>query len=181
MEIIKLDLKSPFKNLLFFSTVLYLALFPVDSIAQNKTSTQKSFILEANRSITEFINNIDLLFDLIQKESSIENTQVESIIPLSEEEFTQYYQRSYTTEKSKLESFDKSFELILELAYKGNERVLTKFFGMGELVDGEIAESYFSESYFIAESHKEKFCFIYQNLNELCRKRFNETMVSLCQ
>lgn len=154
---------------------------PKDESIQSSKKIDTTFILDKNRSIEEYKKNIISLHKLISNEVKIEPVFVESIIARSKKEFSVYYSFSYTHNKKELDLYDRSNELIVDMAQEDKGNCFIPYFGLAEFVDGEYAEGFFSDAYFIVENNTEKFCNIYDRLSSGSRESLRVIYDEFCK
>ena len=120
---------------------------------------------EIARTITEYKTNIDSFSKKKAKNELITITDVESITPISQEEFSFYYGLTYS-DKSKQGLHDGITTAILDNAIEDKGKVFFLYADMAQFVDGEYAESYHSYIETVVSNNKIKFCAIYKYLSK---------------
>ncbi len=153
----------------------------VDNRIIHKDTIETVLNLKGNRRLKDYKNNITQVKSLLDKDSIIGNNAIESIIPSNSDEFSFYYDLTYSTEED-WNLFEKINSLIVEKAQSDVGNCLSKYSNLAEFVDGEYAEGFYADILFIAQSNSNKFCDVFSNLssgskenlldihNEICKK-----------
>ena len=152
-----------------------------DESVQSIERIDTIFILDKNRSIEQYKKNITNLHELISNSSIIKPVFIESIIARSKEEFSAYYSFSHTHNKKELDLYDRSNELIVSMTQEDKGNCFVPYFGLAEFVDGEYAEGFFSDAYFIVEDNTEKFCNIYNELSTRSKEALQDIYDEFCK
>lgn len=132
-----------------------------------------------NRQLDKYRSNIEKLKkDFPNKNYTTE--EIKSIIPINKREFNTYYNLTYSNQKD-LEFFDIIDYKIFEYAKKDRKDVFFMILNMVEYVDGEYAESYFSNIEEIIIVNQKKFCSMYKYLSRYGKERFEYLYNEICR
>lgn len=151
----------------------------VIKISENNNSS--SVIQKKNRTLEEYKENI-LKFS--ESTGQILTFQIESIIPINEEEFLYFYSLSYPEEypESNLELYYKLDKTMLEYAIKDIDNCLFLYSNLAEFVDGEYADFYFEAIKDVVKSNVDKFCSItYPSLSNYSKERLIDIYEEYCK
>lgn len=141
--------------------------------------TDKTVLLQKKpRTLDEFKNNI---FKFSKSNSSnllSKPADVESIIPDNEEEMLYLYSLSYPEKDIELYDFINAEILKNAMDNLGNCFIL--YLNMSEFVDGELAESYFSDIDIVIDKNRLEFCKTYRLLSKGSKTRLQDIYVKYC-
>lgn len=138
------------------------------------------FELDTTRTLEDYKRNIKQAKKLLKHQKSLDNNIIESLIPLSLEEFSFYYDLTYSTEEN-LNFFDKVDILIIKKAQENIGSSIERYSNLAEFVDGEYAEGFFDDILHIAQKNPEKFCSIYVSLTDVSKYKLEEIYNEVCQ
>ena len=137
--------------------------------------------LQENRKLEDYKKNV-LLFSKLG--IRVQTTQVESIIPINDDEYGYFYSLSYPEEypESNLDLYYEMEELMLDYANEDKGNCLFLYSNLAEFVDGEYADFYFEAMEAIAKNNIDEFCnVIYNSLSDTSKKRLEYIYIKHCK
>ena len=139
-----------------------------------------TFVLSVDRSIEDYKKNIKKVYKLMRSDLKIKNHYIESTISLNENEHLFFYSLSYSYSEEDIQMFDTLNRMILDEALFDKGICLKLFSNLAEFVDGEYADYYFDEMYFVASKNAQKFCDLYNNLSKVSIDRLTDVYKEIC-
>ena len=138
------------------------------------------FSLDSKRTFSDYKKNISQVKTLLENNITLSDNIVESIIPTSQEEYSYYYSLTYTTEEDWL-FFQKIDALIISKCEANVGNCIELYSNLAEFVDGEYAEGFYSNIYFIIEKNPAKFCDVYDNLSLKSKMLLTDNFNEFCK
>lgn len=138
---------------------------------KNNDSDFLDLALQKNRTLEDYKKTV-FMFSRLEKQA--QTIDVESIIPINDNEFEYFYSLSSPEEytESNLDLYYEIDELMLDYANKDKGNCLFLYSNLAEFVDGEYAEYYFEAMEEIAQENIDKFCnVIYNSLSDISKDR----------
>lgn len=159
------------------NSFFYLLAILLFTISCNEMKVKKKELIKnteikeiKERDITEYVKQIDFFRSKMLNEQILNDSLIESLIPLSEREYLELYSLTYPSKKMN-DVFLKIDSVIGRSAIENRGNSLKLYLEMSDYVDGEYAESYFEDVDFIINKNKASFCkfYITQNNNKMKR------------
>jgi hypothetical protein len=148
---------------------------PVSKIEKGVISSEESI---SQRDYPMILKSI---LEKFEKEKTISDENLIQLIPLSQEEFKQYYSLSYPEKGKRWNSIYNEIELIIGKRATINQQVFKKYLGLAPFVDGEYAEGYFEDADFIIGKHQKFFCEIFDSLPVKTKKTLSDLHLQYCK
>ncbi|NQX86670.1 MAG: hypothetical protein HRT67_12335 [Flavobacteriaceae bacterium] len=138
------------------------------------------FERDTTRILEDYKRNIKQAKKLLKHQKRLDDNIIESLIPLNLEEFSFYYDLTYSTEEN-LNFFDKVDMLIIKKTQENIGSCIKRYSNLAEFVDGEYAEGFFDDVFHIAQRNSEKFCSIYASLTDVSKYRLESVYNEVCK
>lgn len=182
-------LKHLRSNSIIFSFILFFV-FSCRNLKDNKNNEEevktqvresKNVVTENRiRDIAEYKKVIKLFKDKVLNKESLKESFIESLIPLSEEEYLELYSLTHPSKKMN-NLFLKIDSVIGKSAIENKGNSFKLYLEMSEYVDGEYAESYFEDLDFIVGNNKKVFCELYKNRENNKMERLKGVYKDYCE
>ena len=148
---------------------------------QNTTSNKVPvYNIDVTRTLDDYKSNISKVKGILNNNFVLDDLAVESVIPVNLEEFKFFYGLTYTTEED-WSFFEKINEMIVIKSQSSVGNCIERYLGLAEFVDGEYAEGFYADVFFIVERNPNKFCSIFDNLSIVSQQNLSDIHQEFCK
>lgn len=131
------------------------------------------------RTLKEYEANIFEVSKKISLNELLTVDDIESVIPITIDEFSLYYELTYPEVNSQ-KIFDRIDSEIIQKAKQDIGTIFFLYLNIAEFVDGEYADGYSSDVETVVLKNKEKFCIMFRHLSEGSKFRLNSLYKEVC-
>ena len=146
----------------------------------NKDTLKANFNNNSSRTLEDYKNNISQAKKVLDTQNKLDDLAVESLIPTNLEEFNFFYELTYSTDED-WNLFEEINTLIIRNSQFDVGDCIEKYLNLAEFVDGEYAESFYNDIFFIAEKNTYKFCDVYNNLSAISKDNLEDIHNKFCE
>ena len=125
-----------------------------------------------------YVKKLRNVITSLKIEKKITYLEIQYVIPVSNEEFHEFYSYSYKGEC--LNAFERLNELFKEYATKRKLRFFILYLKLAEFVDGEFAEGYFESLEHIVKKNKTYYCRVRNTTSQKVRDRISDYFTVSC-